>query len=258
MQCEPLVRLLKDPIIKAISLVGGGGKSGLIYWISKLALQLSIELIVTTTTKMRFSEVEVIGDVIYEKDLAISSLAPKLRERKVLVILKDHLGEKVVGIESGLVDSLKRNLAHVKILVEADGSKGMPIKANLDHEPVVPHSTDVLIGVVGLDALHKPLEKVVFREEEFMRSYGLKRGQILDWEIILRHVNSPKGLFKGAPRHCIKILFFNKADLFQKATQEWLAHGIKKLNFQVDEILLGSVLKHEMVSLGKADEGSTG
>jgi len=258
MKCEPLLRLLKDPYIRVISVVGGGGKSGLILWISRLALKHSVNLIISTTTKMRFGEVEAMGHIVYEKDLDISSLPKELNKKKLLVLFKDCLGEKVLGVESALVDSLKEVFAGYKIIVEADGSKGMPIKANLEYEPVVPPSTDVTIGVIGLDALNKPLKEVVFRQEEFKRYYGLEKGQLIDWDVIVRHVNSPKGLFKGVPSISKKILFFNKADLLKREEQEALVQRIRTLGFQVEEIFLGSVLNKELISLRGENENTLG
>ena len=50
-------------------------------------------------------------------------------------------------------------------LIEADGSKRLPIKVPGDQEPVILPETDVVIGVMGLSAAGRPLEDVCFRPE---------------------------------------------------------------------------------------------
>ena len=39
------------------------------------------------------------------------------------------------------------------VLVEADGAKGKPCKVPADFEPVIPDECDIVIGVMGMDAL---------------------------------------------------------------------------------------------------------
>lgn len=52
------------------------------------------------------------------------------------------------------------------VLVEADGSKHLPLKAHLPHEPVVPQGSHI-ICVVGASGLFGPIERVVHRAERF-------------------------------------------------------------------------------------------
>lgn len=42
------------------------------------------------------------------------------------------------------------------VLVEADGSRRLPVKAPAVYEPVIPPGTDLVVGVIGLDALAVP------------------------------------------------------------------------------------------------------
>ncbi|MBQ3405185.1 MAG: putative selenium-dependent hydroxylase accessory protein YqeC [Oscillospiraceae bacterium] len=49
------------------------------------------------------------------------------------------------------------------IYIEADGSRGMPIKYPLPWEPVILPETDAVLCTVGLTALDRPLEQVCHR-----------------------------------------------------------------------------------------------
>ena len=77
------------------------------------------------------------------------------------------------------------------ILVEADGAKRKPIKAPADYEPVIPSSTTLVIGVIGLDALGKAIdEETIHRCELFCSLTGKKAGNTIDreasWSLYVR------------------------------------------------------------------------
>ena len=62
-----------------------------------------------------------------------------------------------------------------KVIVEADGADGRPIKAPEDWEPVIPTFANLVIPVVGLDCVGKPAsEDWVFRIERFLALTGLR------------------------------------------------------------------------------------
>lgn len=44
--------------------------------------------------------------------------------------------------------------------IEADGAKRLPLKAPGEWEPVIPEFVDLVIGVVGMDALGEPIRKI--------------------------------------------------------------------------------------------------
>lgn len=58
------------------------------------------------------------------------------------------------------------------VLVEADGSRGLPMKAHLAHEPVIPACARQVIGVVGLSGLGRTIAEAAHRPEEFSRLCG--------------------------------------------------------------------------------------
>ena len=98
------------------------------------------------------------------------------------------------------------------IIVEADGSKMKPIKAPRKGEPLIPRSTSIVIGVVGLDAFGKPIDKeTVHRVEQFLEVTEGKPGETIDEAAIVNLVLHEKGLFKNA-EGMKKYLLLNKAD----------------------------------------------
>lgn len=51
------------------------------------------------------------------------------------------------------------------LLIEADGAKRHPLKVPLDHEPVLPESTDVLLLLAGFNAVGQTFQDACFRLE---------------------------------------------------------------------------------------------
>ena len=100
------------------------------------------------------------------------------------------------------------------ILVEADGSKRLPVKAPESYEPVIPPGTDLVVGVVGLDCLGQPMDgRTVHRPERFGAITGCAAGAPILWEHLVALAGHPEGLFKQAPG--ARVLLFNKADRVQ-------------------------------------------
>lgn len=64
------------------------------------------------------------------------------------------------------------------VLVEADGAKGLPLKAHLDYEPVIPACSGRVIQVVGLSGLGRPIETAAHRPERFAALCGASAAQI--------------------------------------------------------------------------------
>ncbi len=57
------------------------------------------------------------------------------------------------------------------LIVEADGSKQLPLKAHAEHEPVIPEGAKV-ISVIGADAFGKTIKEAVHRPELFAKTVG--------------------------------------------------------------------------------------
>lgn len=53
------------------------------------------------------------------------------------------------------------------VLVEADGSRGLPLKAHLPHEPVIPPGAAQTIHLIGASGFHHPAQDVAHRLDLF-------------------------------------------------------------------------------------------
>ncbi len=130
------------------AIIGGGGKTTLMY---RLAEELSREgsVIVTTSTRIYPPEHLPVLDRTNRVDgvVCLGSLCPN--------------GKLAAPQQS--FDELAKLADYV--LVEADGSAGLPLKAHASHEPVIPKGSTQVICVVGMSGIGQPLCQVAHRPE---------------------------------------------------------------------------------------------
>lgn len=208
-----------------VAFVGAGGKTSGLF---ALARELGgFRVVVTTTTRMRDPRVESgrpIGRTIVDPCLAAAADGidwarafepPPEGGAFVLASAIEEPGPKIVGIDPSRVKAL-REVSDL-VLVEADGSCGLPIKAPAAWEPVVPDCADIVVGVIGLDCLGKPLGPALAHRHELLgRLVGCVAGEELEAEHLLRLIDSPEGLFKGAPVGARRAVLLNKADALSR------------------------------------------
>lgn len=63
------------------------------------------------------------------------------------------------------------------VLVEADGSRGLPVKAHLPHEPVIPDCAGQTILLVGASGFGRPIREAVHRPERYCALSGAAPGE---------------------------------------------------------------------------------
>ncbi len=102
---------------------------------------------------------------------------------------------------------------HRPLLVEADGSRGKPLKAPAAHEPPIPAFARTVVLVAGLRGLGKPLgPEWVHREERFSELSGLDHGGTVSSEALLTVLTHAEGGLKNMPTGARKAVLLNQAD----------------------------------------------
>ena len=165
---------IRLPEHAVISIVGAGGKTSLIFaWARELAAS-GKKVVITTTTHMYRPE--------------------SMEEDNIRIVAQDDPERpgKVMAPPSDVLDSL-RETADV-VLIEADGSRRMPLKWPAPWEPVVPDFTDFTVCVAGLSALGRKTSDAVYRADELPDR--LKR-ETVDINLIHAAVSSRDGGQKG-------------------------------------------------------------
>lgn len=160
-----------------LSVIGSGGKTTLL---ATLARELPGSVILCTTTHMLpFPGIPLLpGDEIQPVREIL------LRERVVCLGRPDEKGKLTVP---ALLVSQLQTLAPW-VLVEADGSKHLPLKAHAPYEPVIPPESQHTILVVGASGFGRPILQVVHRPERFCALTGASPEDLVTPELAARAI----------------------------------------------------------------------
>jgi probable selenium-dependent hydroxylase accessory protein YqeC len=236
-----------------ISLVGGGGKTTLMFALARELASDGSCVVTTTTTKIFEPLPSQTPFLLLEADekKMIESLVQSIDKYRHITLARERLPSgKLEGIRPDLLGRLARVNRVSYIIVEADGAAHKPLKAPGPTEPVIPSNTTLLIPIVGVDAVGCRLtEENVFRPQIVSELIGLPLGEVISAESIAFLITHHQGIIKGSP-DCARIVpFINKVDLDKglvKATD--LANKILAMRHpRVKQVVLGQAQLMEPV-----------
>lgn len=227
---------------KVIALVGGGGKTSLIYRLCQELREMKKRVIIATTTHMAYDP-----SLLFARD-------GQERRVKALLLEQGYVMAGGLDEEKGKYTALSmeklEKLAGMcdVMLVEADGAKHMPLKVPEEWEPVIPPFAQAVVGVAGLDCLGKAICEIGHRP----KSLALFLKKDMDAPVTSRDVAkiavSSQGLFKDVGDRIYRV-YLNKADTLKDlGTAEKIAEEIRKEGVYA---VWGSVQKEDFAAWGK-------
>ena len=146
-----------------IAVVGSGGKTTLIRKLAEKYRTEGKSVLVTTTTHMFIEEDTLLTD---DADTILRAL-----KETGYAMAGIPAGEKIRALSPQTFRAVSSR-ADV-VLVEADGSKHMPLKFPNATEPVLPEHTDEIIVVWGPHGLGRPAREVCHRLELVLDCLGI-------------------------------------------------------------------------------------
>ena len=226
-----------------ISLSGGGGKTSLLFALSRFFLPHSS--IITTTTKIA---IPITGGIpLFLGEMASCDRARSLSSSPVQAIYaRSENRGKLIGFSSEEVDAFYRVEKRGRILVEADGAKGFPFKAYKESEPVIPQLSTRLIILVGAEIfLHKPDDGIIFRLNELRRRWDFDENRKMSIPLIAKILEDSEGYLRHAPDTscCRRTLFINKSDLLDPSHVLEIAKELEASLTQYHDLCIGSLQK---------------
>jgi probable selenium-dependent hydroxylase accessory protein YqeC len=208
-----------------ISFVGGGGKTSLIYELGKELSRAGKKVIVTTTTRMFAPENNVvltgkkddITRLLYSENMITVGMLDC--EEKVKVKPNELKAEntsdnmerdkkKIMGLPEEIAETLI-DLADF-VLVEADGSRRLPLKMPAEHEPVIFNGSSMVVGVCGIDAVGKTIKNNSHRPNLICEFLEAGEEHIISEGDIAKILLSHKGQRKNV--NCDYKVIVNKVD----------------------------------------------
>ena len=201
---------------ECVAVVGAGGKTSLCWRLVQELAQRGRRVVFTTTTRIRQpapgafarlpgSDTSVVSDTSSWRTACLASAVDgAIDDSRVADSLMPAVHTKLAGFSAEAMCALRASLTNhqlpITLLVEADGARGLMLKAPAEYEPVIPPCTDVVCVVAHLDALGRPLdERVAHRVERIAGLTGARPGTAITPELIVALLSHPEGGLKGIP-----------------------------------------------------------
>ncbi len=225
-----------------ISIAGAGGKTSILHqlvseWKSRGDTGICIG---TTTTQMFYPE----DDGLYDEIITYET-AYGLSARTLFFFSKYYpQTNKVQGLPPEILDDLKHRKKISLIITESDGARGKSIKAPNGREPLHPSTTDIVLGVIGLDSFGKHKTEEVIQRIAYANKITDIDDRPLDVKTYIDLIEHPQGLFKQVPEHALKILVLNKADTIKSKTLKMIKESLILEQLPIDGILMTSLEPH--------------
>ena len=199
-----------------ICLVGGGGKTTVMYELSAAWAACGRRVLVLTSTH-----------ILRPVDGSFAANVPAVQNlwqqgRYAVIGTPEFATGKLTLPPQSVYEALK--LQADVILCEADGSKHHPCKVPAEHEPVFLPDCDMVLAVAGMDALGNSLQQVCQRPQLAAELLGCSTDTIIDAQMLAALLLSAQGARKNVGTRAYYIVL-NKCDLLSATQQEemrWL------------------------------------
>ena len=177
-----------------VAVVGGGGKTSLIYGLGAEAAACGRRAVITGTT--RFTEApdgSPFRVVVADESSLPGAVASALETDAVVVASTGRLTKgRLAGLTSRSVEALAAIPGVALVAVHSDGSRQRPFKAPGENEPNIPDAATHVVAVVGLDALGAPIDEAhVHRPKALQALVGAATHS--DASVIARTMVDPRG-----------------------------------------------------------------
>ncbi|WP_283648176.1 selenium cofactor biosynthesis protein YqeC [Hafnia paralvei] len=236
-----------------ISLIGASGKTSTLFWLAQFFAQQGLSVLITTTTRMYRPESSQANPIIIEKDYwptLLQQAKVPTRPPKIVALFTEYNADtqKVSGITPEQADELNRAHLFDIILVEADGAHQKPLKAPAGHEPCIPLSSNCVIALTGGSVINRPADpEHIHRWPIFAAVCGIKAGDVLQLSVFEKFISHPEGMFKGAPKHPLRIWLINQLYQIDNALLDAL-NGLLESQPELSAIWVGAVQEHPPIT----------
>lgn len=199
-----------------ICLVGGGGKTTVMYELATAWAACGRKVLVLTSTHILQP-----ADGSFAADAAAVHNLWQQGRYAVIGTPEPSTG-KLTAPPQEVYEALQ--LQADVTLCEADGSRHHPCKVPAEHEPVLLPDSDIVLAVAGMDALGCQLAQACQRSQLAAALLGCSAEKIIDAQMLASLLLSEQGARKNVGARAYYIVL-NKCDLIMTVQQEemrWL------------------------------------
>ena len=209
MELKTALRLKVD---SSLGLVGSGGKTTALF---QLAREYAPPVLITASTHLAVQQTTLADNHVVINGIEDIRLVNDIPDPGVLLATGPLDGNRTKGLSQPVLSSLAATCRRrsIPLLVEADGSRGRPLKAPAPYEPPIPAFVDLVVVLAGMSGLDKPLDSTwVHRPERFSYITGISLGESLTPTAVVRALTHPDGGLKNIPAAARRVVILNQAD----------------------------------------------
>ena len=241
-----MIRAVDDSLeimkYKVISITGGGGKTSLMFALGRYSAENAFTLLTTTTKIFPPEKNECPFEIIAGPDDLIKALEGSVRLPSMVTAAKERSGEKLSGYTTEDIAEIVSKSSVGRTIVEADGSRGLSLKAYEEWEPPVPAVSDCHFVVMGADIFTAPLSPLnVFRFDILRDKFAIQPGECLSFANCAATLSNRDEYLKNSPESACRILFINKCDLLTDDILAEISEKFSPLLKGYDHMILGSI-----------------
>ena len=251
-----LVRALRIESGQVVAFVGAGGKSSAI---RRLVRELAGKspVLATTSTKLALNESDLTEKhkIVEDAGGLITILSDWNRDESLLLTGPQLADEpKWDGLSLAQLQDVIEFSREKKVilLIEADGAGGRSLKAPAAHEPALPHNLDLLVPVLGVDAVGEALgSNLVHRKDEIQAALGLADDEQMSVENIARLLRHPAGGLKALPLHAELKILINKVESDVQLTNANQIAELALEEHKIRSVVIGALQRDDPVRLAR-------
>ncbi|RMG75260.1 MAG: putative selenium-dependent hydroxylase accessory protein YqeC [Chloroflexi bacterium] len=194
-----------------VAFIGAGGKTSTMVSLGYELAEQGWRVLATTTTRIGEDQLSLMPAAL-PYQTSPDTISQSLTENRFIFIYRDIQNGKVYGPDKIWVQELMDSIDSDVLLVEADGARGLPLKAPYPHEPVIPPETSLVIPIASLSILGKPLDEThVYNPDAIIERYGFQKGNRIKSPWIAQIIRDETLGLYGVPSSARVIAFLNQA-----------------------------------------------
>jgi molybdenum cofactor cytidylyltransferase len=155
-----------------VSFIGAGGKTSTLVALGHELAEAGWRVLATTTAHLDSDQMALMPAVV-SIGRGARAISTALGDRRFVFVRDDRSSRGNAALSPSTVSWLLDSVDADVLLIEADGAQGLPFKAPLAHEPMIPPETTLAIPIVSLSVLGKPLNEAhVYNSKAMIERYG--------------------------------------------------------------------------------------
>lgn len=225
-----------------IALVGAGGKTSTLVALGHELSQAGMRVLATTTTRIGIDQLDLMPYAT-TLDEGLRHLSLTLGENRFVFLYNEIRGTKVHGPGLEWIPRLLDSVDSDVLLVEADGARGLPLKAPRSHEPVIPTESTLVVPIASLSVLGQPLDdEHVYNAQAIDARYGFGLGNRVKSPWIAQVLRDEELGLRGVPSHSRVTVLLNQTSPsgYTRARARLIAQFVLR-SPRINGVAIGSV-----------------